>query len=152
MPLGLETIPLRIADLLADPFLFAIPVYQRPYSWTLKEAGQLLDDVLAACGIDHPESAEPDYFLGVILLLSTAEQGPPRAVSLGSTRSSMVSSGWSLSPSWRARCATSRKPCRRRADRDGPLVLPAGAPASGRRSQFASNCVAASRRFWRAAF
>lgn len=74
MSFGLPTASLRIADLLADPFLFAIPLYQRPYSWTVKEAGQLLDDVLAASGVEVPDGAEADYFLGAILLLSTTDE------------------------------------------------------------------------------
>jgi hypothetical protein len=47
-----------------------VPCYQRPYSWTTAEAGQLLEDVLAAAGISGAsEAEEPDYFLGTILLL-----------------------------------------------------------------------------------
>lgn len=69
MPSPLPTVSLRLADLMSDPYLFAVPPYQRGYSWTEKEAGQLLDDVVAASGIDAGETAEPDYFLGVILLL-----------------------------------------------------------------------------------
>ena len=70
---GLPTVSMRIADLLADPFLFAVPPYQRPYSWSEKEAGQLLGDVLSASGVDSPETGEPDYFLGAMLLLTSAE-------------------------------------------------------------------------------
>jgi hypothetical protein len=84
MPIGLPTASLRIADLLGDPYLFAIPAYQRPYSWSLEEAGQLLDDILAAAGVDNPATAEPEYFLGSVLLLSSDGDdsipvpGPPR--------------------------------------------------------------------------
>lgn len=45
-----------------------MPCYQRPYSWTTVEAGQLLEDVLSAAGVGVG-FAEPDYFLGAILLL-----------------------------------------------------------------------------------
>jgi len=72
MQFGLPTASLRVADLLSDPFLFSVPHYQRPYSWTDREAGQLLADILSASGVDNPDLAEPDYFLGAILLLSTA--------------------------------------------------------------------------------
>lgn len=81
---GLPATSLCIADLLADPFLFSVPVYQRPYSWTLKEASQLLEDLVGAAGIDNADTSEPDYFLGSILLLSTAgetaisREGAPR--------------------------------------------------------------------------
>lgn len=68
---GLPTASLRLADLLSDPFLFAIPPYQRPYSWTTMEAGQMLDDVVQASGVENPATAEPDYFFGSILLLDT---------------------------------------------------------------------------------
>lgn len=67
---GLPTASLTVADLFSTPFHFSIPCYQRPYSWTVAEAGQLLEDVLAAAGIDgNAAAAEPDYFLGAILLL-----------------------------------------------------------------------------------
>ena len=71
---GLPTVSLRIAELLADPYVFSVPPYQRPYSWTSKEAGQLLDDIIAASGVDGSETAEPDYFLGAILLLTSARE------------------------------------------------------------------------------
>lgn len=69
MTIGIPTEALRIAELFADPHLFAVPTYQRPYSWTIKEAGQLLEDIVGASGVDYPETAEPDYFLGAMLLL-----------------------------------------------------------------------------------
>ena len=46
-----------------------MPGYQRPYSWTTAEAGQLLEDVLGAAGLGQTGAEEPDYFLGTILLL-----------------------------------------------------------------------------------
>ena len=63
----LFTAPLRVVDLFSDPFRFAVPSYQRRYSWTVKEAGQLLEDIQLALG-DDVEPAEDDYFLGAILL------------------------------------------------------------------------------------
>ncbi len=78
MSIGLPTAALRIAELFADPYLFALPPYQRPYSWTLTEAGQLLEDVLQAAGVDDSGKAEPDCSFGTILLLSpTTEQTVP---------------------------------------------------------------------------
>jgi hypothetical protein len=63
---------LSVAQLFSDPFLFEAPAYQRPYAWTVTEAGRLLDDVLAAHEEGGPlQSIEPsnnDYFLGTILL------------------------------------------------------------------------------------
>lgn len=69
---GLFTAPLRIIELYSDPFRYTVPSYQRRYAWTVKEAGQLLDDILLALGEDD-EPVEPDYFLGAILL---TDSGP----------------------------------------------------------------------------
>lgn len=68
---GLFTAPLRVADLFADPFRYTVPSYQRRYSWSVKEAAQLLDDLLVAVGDGEGAPAEPDYFLGTILLTDT---------------------------------------------------------------------------------
>ena len=70
---GLFTAPLRIIELFSDPFRFSVPSYQRRYSWTVKEAGQLLDDILVALG-EEEEPADPDYFLGAILLTDAGGQ------------------------------------------------------------------------------
>lgn len=66
---GLPTASLRLSDLFSRPFLFAVPSYQRPYSWTVKEAGQLLEDVMKAAGFGDEGDAETDYFLGPIILI-----------------------------------------------------------------------------------
>ena len=66
---GLPTASLPLVQLYASPYLFTIPAYQRPYSWTTKEASQLLEDVSLAAGLSDAEPATPDYFLGAILLL-----------------------------------------------------------------------------------
>jgi len=77
---GLPTASLTVTDLFSSPFHFSVPHYQRPYSWTIAEAGQLLEDVLAAAGIDGgSEAAEPDYFLGAILLLDGSGGTLPKA-------------------------------------------------------------------------
>ena len=83
MLLGLFTAPLRVSQLFSDPFHFAVPSYQRRYSWTVKEAGHLLDDILLAIG-DEDEPIEPNYFLGAILLTDSGgeadwQHGLPRA-------------------------------------------------------------------------
>lgn len=49
-----------------------VPGYQRAYSWTLKEVGQIVDDLGAAAGLDGDDVAEDDYFLGTLILLSPA--------------------------------------------------------------------------------
>lgn len=76
MPSGLQSTSSSIFDLLSGSFLLNVPVYQRPFSWTKDEAGQLLDDIIEAAGIDTGNPPEPDYFLGSMLLMD-ASGGPP---------------------------------------------------------------------------
>ena len=74
MPSGFSTETFTLAELLSDPRVLQIPDYQRPYSWTTREAGQLLDDLLIA--LDEPPSPDaPDagYFLGTVLLMQPAD-------------------------------------------------------------------------------
>lgn len=68
----LPTLSLKVADLFSHPFRFAIPAFQRPYSWGAKEAGQLFDDLVGASGIEDTDEALPDYFLGAMVLLDPA--------------------------------------------------------------------------------
>ena len=51
----------------SDDYLFDMPLYQRPYSWTTDEVGELLDDLTAA--MDDESSGQP-YFLGSIVLVN----------------------------------------------------------------------------------
>ena len=76
---GLPTASIPLIKLFDSPYLFTVPAYQRPYSWTTKEAGQLLEDLVIAAGLDDHEAASPDYFLGNILLLDPEAEGtkPP---------------------------------------------------------------------------
>ena len=76
---GLPTASLTLTHLFSSPFHFSVPCYQRPYSWTTVEAGQLLDDVSAAAGLGGADAAEPDYFLGTILLLDGTGGDLPKA-------------------------------------------------------------------------
>jgi hypothetical protein len=75
---GLPTASLTVTDLFSFPFHYSVPSYQRPYSWTTEEAGQLLEDILGAAGLFGPDAAEPDYFLGAILLLDSAGGDLPK--------------------------------------------------------------------------
>jgi hypothetical protein len=72
---GLSTASLPVVSLFSSPFLFTVPAYQRPYSWTTKEAKQLLDDIVLAAGLDDETAREPDYFLGTILVLDPESDG-----------------------------------------------------------------------------
>lgn len=77
---GLPTASLPLTHLFSSPFHFSVPSYQRPYSWTTVEAGQLLDDISAAAGLGGVSDAEePDYFLGTILLLDGMGGDLPKA-------------------------------------------------------------------------
>ena len=62
---------LSIGALYSAPNYFCTPAFQRPYSWTTKEAGQLLEDIRQAAETGHsqPSSQTADYFLGTIVLL-----------------------------------------------------------------------------------
>ena len=65
-----------IKDIFCDKFVFEIPSYQRAYSWTVDEAGALIDDLLEA--IEGTDPADPDpYFLGSIVLAK--EEGSANA-------------------------------------------------------------------------
>ena len=49
---------------------FLIPLYQRPYAWTVEEAGELLGDLLDNMGPDAmPVDETNPYFLGSIVLV-----------------------------------------------------------------------------------
>lgn len=61
------TASLSIAELFSGPFLFNVPLYQRPYSWGRQQAERLLEDLLEAAGIGG--AADSDYFLGTVLLM-----------------------------------------------------------------------------------
>ncbi|MCB1503433.1 MAG: DUF262 domain-containing protein [Hyphomicrobiaceae bacterium] len=66
----LQVASVALGELFAHGSTFSIPSFQRPFDWGPEEALQLLDDVSRAAGIDAPDSAEPDYFLGTLLLLA----------------------------------------------------------------------------------
>lgn len=58
-----------LSKLFNDDYVFTMPVYQRPYSWTTDETGELLNDLLGA--MDAGGTQEPDpYFLGSIVLIA----------------------------------------------------------------------------------
>ena len=77
---GLPIASLPLGRLLDGSSVYAIPSFQRPFAWGVNEAHQLLDDISRASGIDGDEQAEPDYFLGMVLLLCSSTAGLPGAV------------------------------------------------------------------------
>jgi hypothetical protein len=57
-----------LKDVFNDDYVFRIPPYQRPYSWTTEQAADLLDDLLWAAGDEKPGD-RPPYFLGSIVVI-----------------------------------------------------------------------------------
>jgi len=86
MPSGLQSASFTVAEVLSGPFLLNVPVYQRPYAWTPDEAGQLLDDIVEAAGIESGLPPDPDYFLGTVLLMDAAGGEPVRLSSKMASR------------------------------------------------------------------
>ena len=68
-----------IRKIFSNDFNFTIPLYQRPYSWTTEEAGELLDDLTEFIGPDTNVSTDDlsPYFLGSIVLIKG--EGDPNA-------------------------------------------------------------------------
>jgi Protein of unknown function DUF262/Protein of unknown function (DUF1524) len=63
------TTSLTISELFFGPYLFNIPLFQRPYSWGREQAEQLLDDLMEAAGIGADSTPDPTYFLGAVVLM-----------------------------------------------------------------------------------
>jgi len=62
-----------LAKIFSSDFDYEIPSYQRPYAWTIEEAGELFDDLYSF----YKSEQEDTYFLGSIVLIK--EEGKPRA-------------------------------------------------------------------------
>jgi hypothetical protein len=70
MPAKIQGYQLPVEKIFSDDFCFSIPLYQRPYSWTTEEAGELLDDVLVFLNSSPQDVDNLDpYFLGSIVLI-----------------------------------------------------------------------------------
>jgi hypothetical protein len=57
-----------LKDVFCDHYVFRIPPYQRPYSWTTEQTSDLLDDLIWAAGDEAP-AERPPYFLGSIVVI-----------------------------------------------------------------------------------
>ena len=55
-----------LSKIFSSEFNYNIPSYQRPYSWTIQEAGILFDDLY---DFYKNEDKEENYFLGSIVLI-----------------------------------------------------------------------------------
>lgn len=59
-----------INKVFSDDYVFHIPDYQRPYSWTGEQAGELIEDLLSFIKANPVSVADmPAYFLGSIVLI-----------------------------------------------------------------------------------
>ena len=71
MPETINAKELSIVNVFNDTYRFEIPDYQRPYSWTTEEAGELLDDLLHAVGQSSNSADASPYFLGSVVIIKT---------------------------------------------------------------------------------
>src|ERR1700744_3334701 len=71
-----------LSEVFNGKYNFKIPNYQRPYSWEISHAAQLLDDLRDALDRD---SAEP-YFLGSVVLVKQQAENPDSEVIDGQQR------------------------------------------------------------------
>lgn len=66
-----------IQKVFSDDYVFCIPDYQRPYSWTTEQSRELLEDLLGFVEANPGAVADmPTYFLGSIVLIKA---DPPEA-------------------------------------------------------------------------
>lgn len=58
-------------NVFSHEFLFTIPYYQRPYSWTMENAGKLFDDLVGFMENEKDKSLDEmsPYFLGSLVLI-----------------------------------------------------------------------------------
>jgi hypothetical protein len=67
-----------LSKIFSDDYVFSIPGYQRPYSWTTEQARELLDDLYGfMVAADRVMAEMPPYFLGSIVLIK--QEGIPGA-------------------------------------------------------------------------
>ena len=64
-----------IQKIFSSDYLFEIPGYQRPYAWTVEQAGELFDDLWGFV-TDRTDQVDdmPPYFLGSIVLIKESEK------------------------------------------------------------------------------
>lgn len=67
----------QIGKVFSDEYSFEIPMYQRQYSWTIEQAGEMLEDLLVAQAGDGDLSGIDPYFLGSLVLVK--DEHNPRA-------------------------------------------------------------------------
>lgn len=65
MPSIIEAEQQNLVKVFSDSYFFEIPFYQRPYSWTEDQVGELVDDLMEGMERDQ----EDPYFLGSVVLI-----------------------------------------------------------------------------------
>ncbi|PLR49671.1 DUF262 domain-containing protein [Chimaeribacter arupi] len=58
----------KVQDILTENKKFIIPSYQRPYSWTIDNAEQLIDDIY-----ESSQSNESEYFIGSMICINKGQ-------------------------------------------------------------------------------
>lgn len=70
MPAKISAHEFPLSKVFSADYDFNIPLYQRPYSWTTKEAGELLSDLVDNMGgSENPVEETAPYFLGSVVLV-----------------------------------------------------------------------------------
>ena len=76
MPETINATELPIVGIFNNNYRFEIPDYQRPYAWTIDQAGELLDDLLHATRDIRSVRDAPPYFMGSIVVIKTVDDDP----------------------------------------------------------------------------
>ena len=75
-----------LAKIFSDEYMFSIPAYQRPYSWGVDQAQELLDDLIGHMRVGPTQIGKiPPYFLGSLVLIKS-EASPKAEVVDGQQR------------------------------------------------------------------
>ena len=69
MPETINAKELPMVGIFNNNYRFEIPEYQRPYSWTTEEVGELLDDLSYAARQSSNSSEASPYFLGSVVII-----------------------------------------------------------------------------------
>ena len=77
MPETIKAAELPMVGIFNNNYRFEIPDYQRPYSWTTEEVGELLDDLMYAAGQSNDLANASPYFLGSVVIIKN--DSSPRA-------------------------------------------------------------------------
>lgn len=71
MPETIKAAELPMVGIFNNNYRFEIPDYQRPYSWTTEQVGELLDDLMYAVGQSNDLTNASPYFLGSVVIIKS---------------------------------------------------------------------------------